>query len=329
LNEKGQEEVVTESVTATTPISDDGEYIIKYPTTPYPDENPPATPSPDEVIEEPRPRMTEQAVITGEADCTCGKPFTRIVGGDNETINNLPWTVALMRKKDDGTIKGPYCGGTLICNQYIATASHCVDGFTADGIQVWVYEENFLVEDENPHPTIKVDVEEITMHPEYDKRKIDNDIALLKLKEPVEITKASFITPACLPADNENTFEGEEAVVAGWGATEQGGDVSPQLQRVEVPVLTNKQCNWRTLYLGKITDNMLCAGELTSGGKDSCQGDSGGPLVIQRKNQYILAGIVSFGYGCAQPYAPGVYTRVSRYPDWIRENTAGCQYCKN
>jgi len=204
-----------------------------------------------------------------------------------------------------------------------------VDGFEADGIQVWLFEENFLVEDENAQPTIRMDVQQITMHPDYDKRKIDNDIALLKLASPVKIkTDTDSITPAWLPADNSNAFEEEIATVAGWGATEQGGDVSPQLQKVEVPVLTNKQCNWRSLYLGKITENMLCAGDLASGGKDSCQGDSGGPLVINRNNAFILAGIVSFGYGCAQPLAPGVYTRVSRYPEWIRENTQDCEYCK-
>lgn len=65
----------------------------------------------------------------------------------------------------------------------MATASHCVDGFEADGIQVWLFEENFSVEDENAQPTIKMDVKQITMHPEYNKRNIDNDIAVtLKLK---------------------------------------------------------------------------------------------------------------------------------------------------
>jgi len=142
----------------------------------------------------------------------------------------------------------------------------------------------------------------------------------------VNITRSPLI-PACLPASNENTYDGENATVAGWGATEQGGDVSPNLQKVEVPVIPNKQCNWRTLYLGKITENMLCAGDTKSGGKDSCQGDSGGPLIVERNNRYLLVGIVSYGYGCAQPLAPGVYTRVGRYPEWIQENTQDCQYC--
>ncbi|CAL8117660.1 unnamed protein product [Orchesella dallaii] len=327
---------VTESVTSSSGREarkdDDGEYIIRYPVIPQPDDSgaPPPTPPAGVDVDEPpqRDRMSEQQIITGSADCDCGKSLTRIVGGENSTHNDLPWTVSLMRKKMDGTIKGPYCGGTLICDRYVVTASHCVDGFDADGIQVWLKTENFQNEIEEP---IKRDVEIIKMHPSYDRKKIDNDIALLKLAEPVEIqgkvVGALAITPVCLPTDNENTYEGEDATVAGWGATEMGGDVSPTLMKVTVPVLTNKQCNWRSLYLGKITENMLCAGDLASGGKDSCQGDSGGPLIVTRNGKALLVGVVSFGYGCAQPLAPGVYARVGQYGAFITENTPECQYC--
>merc|ERR1712180_438098 len=71
----------------------------------------------------------------------------------------------------------------------------------------------------------------------------------------------------------------------------------------------------------EILDSMICAG-LKEGGKDSCQGDSGGPFVCEDTGSRYLAGIVSWGYGCARPNYPGVYTEVSYFVDWIMTNTA-------
>ena len=95
-----------------------------------------------------------------------------------------------------------------------------------------------------------------------------------------------------------------------------------------MPVLTQQECRDSKYGAAAITDNMICAGFL-EGGKDSCQGDSGGPMHVAFGNttQYQLAGIVSWGEGCARPNAPGVYTRVNRYLDWIQRNTQGACYC--
>lgn len=67
---------------------------------------------------------------------------------------------------------------------------------------------------------------------------------------------------------------------------------------------------------------MICAGYMQAGGVDACQGDSGGPLVCNG----TLAGIVSWGYRCAVPGYPGIYTNVSYYNNWIVTNNNSFNY---
>jgi secreted trypsin-like serine protease len=65
---------------------------------------------------------------------------------------------------------------------------------------------------------------------------------------------------------------------------------------------------------------MICAGTM-EGGKDSCQGDSGGPLWVRDVSGRfkMVAGITSWGSGCAQPDFPGVYTRLAVFSEWVRQ----------
>ncbi|CAG7717861.1 unnamed protein product [Allacma fusca] len=270
--------------------------------------------------------LANHKIVFGRASCKCGVSTRRIVGGSPSSIRDLPWTVALTRGSSWGGSGRAFCGGTLINSRYVLTASHCVDGQTASAIQVLINEQDMTQSGEAA--TERYSVSSIIMHSGYNRRNIDNDIALLKLSRPVALIANGPIVPACLPASNSNSFAGVTATVAGWGATSQGSSVSSVLRKVEVPVISNRDCNTQTKYPNKITDNMLCAGFLESGGRDSCQGDSGGPLIINNGGRKTLIGIVSWGYGCAQPKAPGVYTRVSKYPDWILANTRDADWCE-
>ena len=105
--------------------------------------------------------------------------------------------------------------------------------------------------------------------------------------------------------------------VAGWGVTQEGGsELAPTLQEVSLPLATLETC--RSALGPGVTDNMLCAGGLQ--GQDACQGDSGGPLMgLEPLQQRLyLAGVVSWGVGCAREGLYGVYTKVSQYTDWIQ-----------
>lgn len=88
-----------------------------------------------------------------------------------------------------------------------------------------------------------------------------------------------------------------------------------ELMAVNITVISLETCNGPTSYDGQILNGMLCAGE-NQGVKDTCQGDSGGPLVCGG----LLAGIVSFGYGCGFPDYPGIYSDVAYFRKWIDDN---------
>uniref|UniRef100_A0A182LYV2 Vitamin K-dependent protein C n=1 Tax=Anopheles culicifacies TaxID=139723 RepID=A0A182LYV2_9DIPT len=100
-------------------------------------------------------------------------------------------------------------------------------------------------------------------------------------------------------------------IVTGWGKLGDG-TFPMRLQEVHVPILANEECHNQTQYFRfQINDRMMCAG-IPEGGKDSCQGDSGGPMHVfdAEANRFVIAGVVSWGFGCAQPRFPGIYARV-------------------
>ncbi|XP_030385919.1 trypsin-1 [Scaptodrosophila lebanonensis] len=250
------------------------------------------------------------------ASCTCGVPnVNRIVGGTQVRTNKYPWIAQMIR----GTLL--FCGGTLINDRYVLTAAHCTDGMDMSRVFVRLLQ----LDRSHTHLGVTRSVAFAHQHADYNRVSLVHDIALLRLSQPVPLF--NDMRPVCLPSSYYQQFDFRPAVVAGWGLTRESGSTSSVLQEVTVPIITNAQCR-ATSYSTMIVDTMLCAGFVKEGGKDACQGDSGGPLIV-RDRIFRLAGVVSFGYGCAKPNAPGVYTRVSRYLDWIAANTRDACYCTN
>ncbi|TFJ97886.1 Serine protease 27 [Platysternon megacephalum] len=106
------------------------------------------------------------------------------------------------------------------------------------------------------------------------------------------------------------------------------------LQKLQVPIIDSKTC--RNLYLTNvqnrpphrnIQDDMICAG-YAEGMRDACNGDSGGPMACIVGDVWVLAGIVSWGEGCAIKNRPGVYSRLTSYQSWIREYIPNLEFVK-
>ena len=170
-------------------------------------------------------------------------------------------------------------------------------------------DHQYTIDTETEH--YRADVARIYNHPQYNGDTFNNDFSLLELVSEVPWSQYPHIRPICLPEDDHHDYAGQLATVTGWGPLSSGGYQPEVLHGVEVDIITNYACKYDYDYNpSSITETMLCA-NVVGGGKDACQGDSGGPLITgdPHHDHQVLAGVVSWGYGCAYAEYPGVYAR--------------------
>jgi secreted trypsin-like serine protease len=259
-----------------------------------------------------------------------------IVGGTAAPDGKYPWQVRLYSSADD---KIGFCGGSIIAAQWILTAAHCL--LDTEAVVVG-YGSNDRTK------TTKIESEKIIVHPGYIAGE-KSDVALVKLKKPIPDAKAIGYVDAA--QDQALLPDGANVIVTGWGAiwdfqafrnavdvmagrrtvserkllTDEELQAPLKLHEVDIQVIDPTECKavYQSLQVPafSIGDTEICATGLT-GGKDSCFGDSGGPLVVAADNDrgYAQVGIVSWGPQCGNPLYPGVYTRVSSFSKWIKDN---------
>ncbi len=236
-------------------------------------------------------------------------PRGRIVNGHEVAFDNNPWQIAMIRANVAEPRRSQFCGGSIIADDWVLTAAHCVRNAIvredATRVEVVAGTTQWPIGGE------RIKVAAIHTHPEYNEQTMDHDFALLRLQTPVTVGKAVALADASTQVD-----DGLQTCVTGWGATFEGGPGSIDLLGAEVPVVSNETCNRPESYNGDITANMMCAGR-EAGSVDSCQGDSGGPLTASLGGTNTLVGVVSWGEGCARRLKYGVYARVSAAAPWI------------
>jgi secreted trypsin-like serine protease len=259
----------------------------------------------------------------------------RIISGTAVPNGKYSFVTALLN-----TAYGPapfqqqFCGGSLIDQDSVLTAAHCVTG--PRGLPVLPRPLRITIGRTvlNSDQGQKSWVSRIFIHPRYNGHTLTYDAAVLKLSSPV-----SGIAPIKLASSKQNYLEksGRKAMVAGWGSTTARRACLPtfaspayqdRMRQAQVPIVSDARaeqvfkdvCQFFGPPDPHYTPRLMVAAGGT--GKDTCQGDSGGPLFVARasdgdgKNgassaRYIQIGITSFGLGCGNEPLPGVYTEVN------------------
>ena len=234
-----------------------------------------------------------------------------IVGGSNADITQYPWQVSIQ------SLSGVhFCGGSIVSPTWVLTAQHCLEGETSASIRVVAG----ITRRSQAASGQARSVAGIVRFPGYNARTLRHDVALIQLASPLDLsgTRARAIALATeADAASGLTQPGVLATVTGWGTLRANTSSIPNiLQQVQIPLISNEaaQAAYRRETIFR---EQLAAG---APGKDSCQGDSGGPLAVRNAaNEWRLAGVVSWGYGCGDARFPGIYARVSSYAKWVSD----------
>lgn len=250
------------------------------------------------------------ACVTDEPEL--GVDTQEIVGGTATQISTVPWQVSLQ-----SAAGAHFCGGSIVAPTWIVTAAHCV----AEGAPARIVAGISRVS-QSASGQIR-SVKRVISYPGYADPTAGKDAALIELTTPLTLdgTSVKAIRPITSASPPALTAPGVLATVSGWGTTTEGAQTLPdQLQSVQLPIVALTAAN--TAYNMTLSEDQLAAGA-AAGGKDSCQGDSGGPLVVMSGGEAALAGIVSWGEGCARANTPGLYGRVSSFAKWMDSYAGG------
>ncbi|XP_050418366.1 chymotrypsin-like serine proteinase [Patella vulgata] len=245
--------------------------------------------------------------IVALAGLVASEPSQRIVGGSDAYAGQFPWQVSLQRSS--GSSWAHICGGSLIANNRVLTAAHCVTA-TSPGSYRVVLGNHRLNNIDGTEQTIYIS--SIVNHPNYNGNAAGypNDISVMRLSSNANTGSSAVSTIGLAPSGS--SFVGQTCTISGWGRTSGTSSLPNILQYVGMGKISNSECStrWAGISGATINTGHIC---VFQSGRSACNGDSGGPMICNG----MLAGVTSWGIsGCSGNY-PSVYTRVSQFVSWI------------
>ncbi|HEX5687555.1 MAG TPA: serine protease [Ideonella sp.] len=242
-----------------------------------------------------------------------GTEAPMVVDGKPAKPGKWPFMVSLVSKSNSNNYDAHFCGGSLIDDNNVLTAAHCVQGAQPGSIQVLVGTQSLI------QGGRRINVTRVTVHPNFGATPfLQADVAVLRLAE--NVTDIKPVTYASSTSVDDNVSpDNDRTTVMGWGALEWNQDGPEVLYQAPLIRNTIAECNALSFYGGKLTNNNVCAGDLTAPGKSACYGDSGGPLVGRNDaGKTVQIGVVSGGPRVCGD-VPGYFARVGSYATWIKQ----------
>eukprot|EP00918_Siedleckia_nematoides_P097315 GHVU01213386.1.p1 GENE.GHVU01213386.1~~GHVU01213386.1.p1 ORF type:complete len:265 (+),score=15.89 GHVU01213386.1:25-795(+) len=240
--------------------------------------------------------------------CAHGNHVSRIVGGTDAKPHSIPYQASIQKWDQH------FCGGSILSNIWVLTAGHC----HYDDIEnIKVVGGAHDLRKKNGHEQVR-DVAVFVKHADYPGGTEPNDISIIKLAQPFDLNK--YVQQIGLMSGGTASGKG---LASGWG-TNVADDPNPKpypvLQQAMLEIHSFEKCHsiWRG---DSFTKSQICAGPIDSDIPAVCSGDSGGPIVITSDGNKLLAGVASWAaVPCGT--APGVFTFVPSFIDWIQEQIA-------
>ncbi|XP_066912679.1 chymotrypsinogen B2-like [Clytia hemisphaerica] len=251
-------------------------------------------------------------------DCSEKKRSRRVVSGADVRHGDWPWMAGLTLDKKFR------CGGVLVNELHVLTSAHCLyrRGEKLDSNQIQIFLGSVHRSEEKLEPSkVRLAVKDLIIHKQFDPKTLENDIALVKLTDDVTFSKS--IQPVCLPKYSADA----PGYMLGWGKFKPDGPLSPKLQQVKMPLVTNQQCqkqNNKIFRRVKVhSENHICIGHGAQSPEYACAGDSGSGFFQQKKGMWFLQGLVSWIDPSCNSTLHNTYTvltNVAKYENWIGEN---------
>lgn len=259
---------------------------------------------------------------------SCGTPAIppvfsgKIINGEDAKSNSYPWIVSL-RLNLSGTYSNHFCGGSIIDENTILTAAHCVvitKNISLFTVFVGLHDSTII-----PADTNIFSVSEVYIHPEYNDTTLRNDVAVLKLTK--SLTFSDKVSTICLPSANSHkSLYNKEVVAAGWGAT-QSVSTPTFLQQAKLRVINETYFEdiQSIIPIFYTSEQYAVIEDGINPDKNVCSGDSGGPLVFydERSRRWTLYGITSFVFtypnGTCNSQEPSFFASVPFYLNYINE----------